>query len=209
MSDETHRPSRLIFFRPPAKPISDEQRLAAARDKAAEYRQAPAAVPGATEHDVQAMDEWADVVSKRIEEAMRRGDFDNLPGRGKPLQIQREPFVPEDQQMAFKLLKNNDMTPAWIAERKEVLRAKERFRSIVVSIAQEALVQWAAAEDDVRRQQVAATWARWIVRWEDEVAELNRRIQTLNLKQPVAHLEVFKIRLDDELRHAGVTRNLA
>jgi hypothetical protein len=39
--------------------------------------------------------------------------------------------------------------------------------------------------------------------------ELNRRIGMLNLKQPIAHLEIFKLRLDDELRQVNATRRLA
>lgn len=205
MSQEKRTPSRLLFFRPPAKP--DATRLTSAREQAAEY-QDPNERPAETKHAVPTMDEWNNLISQRIEEAMRRGDFDNLPGRGKPQRIQREPFVPEDQQMAFKLLQNNDLTPDWIAERKELLRLKQNFGEQVLSIAREALTQWHAAEDATRRQAVLATWARWLLRWEAEISEINRRIQNLNLKQPIAHLEVIKLRLDDELRRAGVTRTL-
>ncbi|HXF64165.1 MAG TPA: DnaJ family domain-containing protein [Caldilineaceae bacterium] len=209
MSQGQRNPSRLLFFRPPAK--RQGPKLAAAREKAAEYQQRepiPAEPISDEEEPKTTLEQWADIVTQRIEEAMRRGEFDNLPGRGKPMQVMREPFVPEDQQMAFKLLKNNDMTPDWIAERKELLKVKERFSQQVQSIAQEALAQWAAAGDEARRENVQAVWARWLARWESEVAEINRRIQTLNLKQPIAHLEVFKIRLDDELRRAGVARTL-
>jgi hypothetical protein len=75
-------------------------------------------------------------------------------------------------------------------------------------VAREALTQWHAAEDAVRRQEVLATWERWLLRWENEVRDINRRIQNLNLTQPIAHLEVIKLRLDDELRRAGVGRTL-
>ncbi|MCC6167306.1 MAG: DUF1992 domain-containing protein [Caldilineaceae bacterium] len=204
MSQEKRNPSRLLFHRPPSKP--DEERLRTAREQAADYRAPDDQAAG--KHGVPTMDEWNNIVSQRIEEAMRRGEFDNLPGRGKPQRIQREPFVPEDQQMAFTLLQNNDLTPDWIGERKEVLRLKESFQEQVQSIASEALTRWHAAEDAAGRQDVLATWDRWLLRWETELGEINRRIQNLNLKQPIAHLEVIKLRLDDELRRAGVTRTL-
>jgi DnaJ family protein C protein 28 len=209
MSQRKPNPSRLLFYRPPANIA--EERLAAARDKAAEYHNheaAPADGEQVEKKEVRTLDSWGDLVSQRIEEAIRRGEFDNLPGRGKPIDVQPDPFVPQDRQMAYRLLKNNDMAPGWITERKEVLKLKERFSQQLQTIAEEARAQWAAAQDEARREQVMNRWARWLVRWEGEIVEINRRIQTLNLKQPVTHLEVLKLRLDDELRRAGATRIL-
>lgn len=212
MSNAARKPSRLLFYRPPSGPA----RLRQAREQAGEYRTqdeppVPAtqhAVPDSDQDATPEIDEWRDLVSKRIEEAMRRGDFDNLPGRGKPVDVSRQPFVPEDQLMAFKLLQNNDLTPDWIAERKEVLKGIEAFRAKLHGVAAQARVQWEASADDARRHDVAMTWLRWIARWEADIVEMNRRINTLNLRQPSIHLEVFKLRLDDELRRAGVGRKL-
>jgi hypothetical protein len=119
-----------------------------------------------------------------------------------------EPFVPEDQQMAFRLLKNNDLTPAWIGERKEMLRAIENWRGQFQHVVGEAHSAWIAAASDERRVQVRESWARWLVRWDAELVELNRRIGLFNLKQPITHLEIFKLRLDDELRRVGMARSL-
>jgi DnaJ homolog subfamily C member 28 len=213
MSQDKHQSSRLIFnprgkaVPTPGADASEEARLQAAREKAAEYRN-PDAHTASQDNKVREMDEWGDIVSQRIEEAIRRGDFDNLSGHGKPMQVEREPFVPEDQQMAFKLLKNNDLVPDWIAERREILRVVEHWRSEFQRIVEEAQTAWAAAQSEQRRHQLEERWARWITRWENEVVEINRRINTLNLKQPVTHLEVFKLRLDAELRALGMGRKL-
>ena len=212
MSNDKRQAPRLIF-KPPAKPsppaprLSEDERLRQARERAEEYRNPP---PIIDQHGdvVTEMDEWADVVSNRIEEAMRRGDFDNLRGQGKPLRVDSDPFVPEDQQMAYRLLKNNDMTPTWIAERKEMLRAVESWRENFQRVVGEAQRAWLSASSDDRRIKVRESWARWLIRWDDELVELNRRIGLFNLKQPVAHLEIYKLRLDDELKRIGVTRAL-
>jgi hypothetical protein len=211
MKEEKRQPSRLVFrSKPPAKPEpppSEEERLRHARERASEYRN-PQPVVDADGEAITEMDEWADLVSKRIEEAMRRGDFENLRGQGKPMRLEQEPFVPEEQQMANRILKNNDMTPNWIAERKEMLRALESWRAEFQRIVGEAQRAWGTASDDARRVQVRESWARWLARWEDEIVDLNRRIGTFNLKQPITHLEIFKLRLDDELRKVGMTRHL-
>jgi DnaJ homolog subfamily C member 28 len=213
MSQDKHQPSRLVFklhtkAAPKVEPQpSEEERLRAAREKAAEYRN-PQPPTEETGDGVRSMEEWADLVTNRIEEAMRRGDFDQLPGRGKPLHVEHDPFVPEGQQMAFRLLKNNDLVPSWIAERNEILRAVELWREQFQRIVSEAHSAWVAASSDKRRVQIRENWARWLARWEDEVREMNRRINTLNLQQPITHLEVFKLNLDNELRKVGMARTL-
>ena len=210
MNKNKPQPSRLVF-KPPTKagPRSSEaeERLRIAREKAAEYRD-PKDVIDEYGDKVQTLDEWADLVSNRIEEAMRRGDFDNLAGHGKPMPVDNDPFVPEEQKMAFRLLKNNDMVPSWIADRKEILRSVESWRVEFKRIVGEAHTAWIAASTDARRVQIRERWDGWITRWEDEIKEINRRINTINLQQPITHLEIFKLRLDDELRKVGMARTL-
>jgi isopenicillin N synthase-like dioxygenase len=211
MSQEK-RPPRHIYRPTPGGRLkeefrlSEEERLRAALEKAEEYRNPR---PSIEEDDaVTKMDEWADIVSTRIEEAMRRGDFDNLRGHGKPMRVEKDPFVPDEKQMAYQILKENNMAPTWIGERKEMLKAIENWRENFQRISNEAVQAWQAATDDERRVQLRERWTSWIVRWDDELTDLNRRIGTFNLKQPIAHLEIFKLRLDDELRRVGMSRTL-
>lgn len=180
--------------------------LKAAKDKAAGYRgqnaeqpadqPKPAAKPRSPE-------EWSDLVGLRIEEAMRNGAFDNLPGQGKPLNLERNPFVPEDQQMALSLLKNNDLEPAWISERADIQRAVAALRSDIYSyVEQHRRTLAAAAGDAPARQRLVQAWQARLQKWEETVAALNRRIEKWNLQRPVAHLELFKLRLAGELSRA-------
>lgn len=50
-------------------------------------------------------------IEKAIEEAMQRGEFDNLPGRGKPLDLSAYFDAPEDQRVAQMLLRNAGVQP--------------------------------------------------------------------------------------------------
>lgn len=203
MSEPDKRQSRLVF-RPPESKAAREARLRAAREKAAQYRN-PQEIPS-QDDGPRSIEEWSDLVSQRVEEAMRRGDFDNLSGRGKPVDVTGDPFVPSDQQMAFKLLRNNDLVPAWIGDRKAMLRRIEEFREQLATIAGQAHKAWTTAQDDNRRHEVAERWTQWVLRWEEDIRELNKQIGDLNMKQPSIRLEVFKLRLDDELRRAGAAR---
>ena len=51
------------------------------------------------------------IVEQRILEAQKRGDFDNLPGAGKPLTFEDDSCVPEELRLAFKILKNAGCLP--------------------------------------------------------------------------------------------------
>lgn len=52
------------------------------------------------------------IAEQRILEAMENGEFDDLPGKGRPLDFEDDSNVPEDLRMAYKLLKNAGYAPA-------------------------------------------------------------------------------------------------
>ena len=55
-----------------------------------------------------------------ISEAMRRGDFDNLSGSGKPLNRDFNPMVDGFQRHLNKMLINNGYAPEWITLDKDI-----------------------------------------------------------------------------------------
>ena len=62
------------------------------------------------------------IAEKRIEEAQARGAFNNLPGTGKPLELEDLSHVPEELRMAYKILRNAGCLPPELEERKELNR---------------------------------------------------------------------------------------
>jgi len=62
---------------------------------------------------------WDAIVEARIAEAQSAGAFDDLPGAGKPLNLDDDKLVPEDIRMAYRILKNAGFVPVEIEERKE------------------------------------------------------------------------------------------
>jgi hypothetical protein len=144
--------------------------------------------------------DWDNLINQRIEEAMRNGAFDNLRNKGKPLDTSPDPHVPPDMQMANSLLKNNDLAPAWVSDRGAMLAAVERFREKLRTVAADFAQARAEATTPQRVQQLDQMWQAYVESWRAEVVELNKRILTQNLKQPVSFLEIFPLRLEDELK---------
>ena len=51
------------------------------------------------------------IAERKIAEAVERGEFDGLPGAGRPLDLAEDPLVPEDQRMANRILKKAGFAP--------------------------------------------------------------------------------------------------
>jgi hypothetical protein len=65
------------------------------------------------------------IIEERILQAQRRGDFENLPGSGRPLQIEDDRHIPEDLRLAYKILKNAGCVPPEIELKKEILQTRD------------------------------------------------------------------------------------
>ena len=60
------------------------------------------------------------IIEERIQRAVKKGEFDNLPDSGKPLNLEDDYLVPEDLRLAYKILKNADCVPPEIETKKEI-----------------------------------------------------------------------------------------
>ena len=60
------------------------------------------------------------LVEERIRAAQERGEFESLPGRGEPLELDDDRGVPEDLRLAYKILKNADCLPPELLVQREI-----------------------------------------------------------------------------------------
>ena len=65
------------------------------------------------------------IAEKKIREAIDNGEFDDLPGKGKPLQLEDDRHLPQDIRLAHKILKNADCLPPELELRKEIFTIEE------------------------------------------------------------------------------------
>lgn len=61
------------------------------------------------------------LAEKKILEAASRGELDDLPGAGRPLDLEDDALVPEDLRMASRILKNAGMDRAPVTQRLRIL----------------------------------------------------------------------------------------
>ncbi len=122
----------------------------------------------------------------RITAAMEAGEFDRLPGKGAPLRLEDDSMIPPEWRMAFRLLRNAGLAPAWIEARQEIDEAVTLTRSALA----------AAPVDEPGR-------AEALRRFADQAADLNRRIALFNLSVPSPRWARSLIGVDREISRSG------
>lgn len=132
-------------------------------------------------------------LEEMLRQAAERGQFQELPGQGKPLrkeQLEADPYTPEHLRLTHKVLKDNDFIPAWMDQGKELDAHLAKVRAAFKRVA--ALP---SGEQAAKRAEL-----------EERVKAYNRVALTYNLKVPqgVTHKPI--LRVEDELRRAAGTK---
>jgi hypothetical protein len=141
---------------------------------------------------------WQNWVDRQIREAQERGEFENLPGEGQPLDLTPNPFA-KGQEIAFKVLLDAGFAPDWIELDKAVRDKLEKARAALsrswmwrearlAELADQA-EKWALAE----RYRVQAGWQQAIASFEEEVESINKDIADLNLNVPSPQFQRSKV----------------
>ncbi len=174
------------------EPKEPNRRLGALRRKLDERRLPPDEKRAARLPDKE--EDRQSLVERRIQEAMANGLFDNLPGRGQPLDLSRNPFMEPGQELAFNLLQHNNLAPEWIerdqAIRRQIDQARARLRSA-----------WQFYRAGPAGGEVA--WQAALARFTTDLERLNRQIDDFNLVVPVLSCQRFRLKVEDEVRRAS------
>jgi DnaJ family protein C protein 28 len=142
--------------------------------------------------------DWESWIDQQIREAQERGEFDNLPGRGKPLDLTSNPYA-QDQEMAFKVLKDAGYAPEWIELDKAIRVRLEKARTTLArrwEWYQARLSELAGRSDrgsEGERERAQGTWHQATAAFEQEIAAINQEIAELNLKVPAPRFQRLKI----------------
>ena len=121
------------------------------------------------------MDKWENIAERKIREAMAEGAFDNLTGKGRPLNLEENPYEDASLSMAHRLLRNNGFAPAWVEEAKDLEH-----------------------EIDLAGRQFAVHGSP--ERFREQIVAINRRIVAHNLKTPSALFHMLPVDAETEIR---------
>ncbi len=119
-----------------------------------------------------------------IRRAMQEGAFDNLPGKGKPLNLDVNPHEPEEWRLAYRMLHSNGYTLPWLELRKEIEESLEKAR---------ADIREAWQRGDKRR------WDARLAEFRQQIEALNKQIFQYNLQAPSTQFHRPMIDLAQEI----------
>ncbi len=150
--------------------------------------------PRGDERDNRTLEGWDTWIDREIRNAQQRGDFDDLPGAGKPLRIYSNPLAPE-WDVASGILKDAGVAPFWVELDKEILAEVAALAKMRHDAARYVAEQLASQRDERRIEQDPVTTARrrwWPFRrsrGDDRSAEVGYR------RDPVVDLETWRVRV--------------
>jgi hypothetical protein len=76
------------------------------------------------------MDIFGKIAERKILEAMEQGEFNNLPGKGRPLVFEDETWIPEDLRAVYRILKNAGHVPPELELRNEIINLNSLIETI-------------------------------------------------------------------------------
>lgn len=136
-------------------------------------------------------------IDEQIRRAMEEGKFDNLPGKGKPLQWEENPNEDPDWALAHHLLKSSGYTLPWIEARHALEADLEVARGALRRAWEWRRLAPLSGQPQVVTQ---AEWERAILSFRREIETINRRIFSYNLSAPLPSFHLRRLDFAGEIR---------
>lgn len=77
------------------------------------------------------LDQWAE---RHIRDAQKKGEFDDLPGRGEPLMLDDDSHIAPELRAGYRLLKNAGCLPPELEQRREAVELVDLLKGSVRTI---------------------------------------------------------------------------
>ncbi|MGI8314821.1 DUF1992 domain-containing protein [Halobacillus mangrovi] len=74
--------------------------------------------------------DFGHLIEEKIKQSIKNGDFENLPGKGKPLPKDELAYVPDEMRNSYRILKNANMLPEEMQLKKEIVNLEELLEEI-------------------------------------------------------------------------------
>jgi hypothetical protein len=138
-----------------------------------------------------------------IEEQIAKIDWSTVGGKGQPLNLERNPYADQADELAHGLLKNAGYTLPWIEDSRKIDADVTAARTQLAR-AHDSYMQARDAEICAGHQWIEGAWLAAVREFREKAAHINQEIRDFNLKAPSVHLHKFALRSEEELAPYGV-----
>ena len=136
-------------------------------------------------------------IEEQIRRAMEQGKFDDLRGKGKPIQWDENPFVEPDWQMTFRVLREAGFALPWMETRKEIEAQLEAARA---SLKRAREWQQTVSKAGQPPGFLEDEWGRAVGAFREQVRAINKLIFDYNLEVPLPRFQCPPVDVDAEIR---------
>jgi DnaJ family protein C protein 28 len=144
------------------------------------------------------------IAERKIEEAIEEGLFDNLPGKGQPLNLDDDPMTPPHLRAANKILKNAGVLPGWMQADIEIEKSRKECVDGWARIEKEyhKRLGKAQAAAGPNREKALADFVAWRARTREAhigaMKRVNLDITKLNMMAPSVTRVHIPFKIADE-----------
>lgn len=152
--------------------------------------------------------DWQAKVEEAIREAVERGDFEQLSGKGKRLNDDHSDVHAGEHALAHKVLKNAGYVPDFLQLKRDIDEEVAKARTFIrraIRRRERRLAQL----DRARLEEIASrhrrAWDDWyadVAAFKRQVLEINVQIEIFNLKNKLPNLFMKKLDVAAELERA-------
>ncbi|KAL6007251.1 hypothetical protein ACLOJK_032747 [Asimina triloba] len=126
------------------------------------------------------------VVEQRIWHSMEEGQFENLPGKGKPLDLSNNPHGDPAEDTLYRILSKNGCAPEWVELNKEIRCKVSEWRSALRKA-------WADKTNGNDPK-----WAEYSERLKVQLRDINDKVFRYNLIVPFGR-QMFGLKWEKEI----------
>lgn len=135
-----------------------------------------------------------------IRKAMEEGAFEELKGKGKPLNLGENPLVEPEWRMAYSLLQNEGFVLPWMEKRNEI---EEKLKTAREELKRAWMWRLEKIKSDQNSALIESEWGKAQLGFREIVEDLNKHIDDYNLEVPSTTFQRAKVDVENEITQLG------
>ena len=143
---------------------------------------------------------------KSVEEiircAVQEGKFDDLPGKGKPLQLDQNPHEDPEWHAAYHILKSGGFSLPWIESLNEI---KTNLLNVRKALSQAWKWRQGDNGDQIEPRLMETEWRRSVDTFREKIESINKQIRSYNLEVPSVRFQLPLVNANQEIER--ITRS--